>query len=82
MLSKNFCLFVCMAIDSAPGSATDMRTVSLEPIQPEGMQCEKISPKSDQWPSYRKRKFCRRRNVFLWENFLKVIYTVPFKLPF
>jgi hypothetical protein len=37
-------LFVCTAIDSAPGSATVLRPVSLEPVGPEGVQREKIFP--------------------------------------
>jgi hypothetical protein len=41
------CLCVWPAIDSAPGHHTDMKSVSLEPVEPEGVQREK----SDQWPN-------------------------------
>jgi hypothetical protein len=38
------CVSVCTAIDSAPGSATILRPVSLESVGPEGVQREKRFP--------------------------------------
>ncbi len=35
---------VRLAIDSAPGSARVLRPVSLEPVGPEGVQCENVFP--------------------------------------
>jgi len=43
---------VCSAIDSVPGRVRALRLVSLEPVSPEGVQCEQICPKSDRWPNY------------------------------
>ncbi len=58
IISKYVCLFVCTAIDSAPGSATDLRPVSLEPVWPEGVQREKFF--HEKWPvaELPKKKFC------------------------
>jgi hypothetical protein len=48
IISVNVCLFVCTAIDSAPGSATILRPISLEPVWTEGVQREKKFP--EKWP--------------------------------
>ncbi len=40
------CLFVWTAIDSAPGSATVSRLVSLESVGPESVQHEKLFPEN------------------------------------
>ncbi len=51
------CPFVCTVIYSAPGNGTVLRPVSLEWVEPEGVQREKFFPKSDQWPNCAKKKF-------------------------
>jgi hypothetical protein len=56
-----------MAIDLAPGHSTDSRLVSLGPVGPEGVQYEKIFPKSDQWLNYRRKGYAT--NAFRLENF-------------
>ncbi len=38
------CLSVCPAINSAPGSATVLRPVSLEPVGHKGVRREKFFP--------------------------------------
>ncbi len=50
IISKN----VCPAIDSAHGSATVSRPVSLEPVWPEGVQGEKNF--HEKWPVAESRK--------------------------
>ncbi len=62
------CVCIWPAIDSVPGGHTDMRPVSLEPVEPEGVQCEKNFP--EKWPVAKlPNKKYYATNAFLWEDF-------------
>jgi hypothetical protein len=66
------CLSVCTAIGSAPGSATVLWAVSLEPLWPimtRGVQREKKFPKIDHLAKLQKKKIYTT-NAFQWENFI------------
>ncbi len=62
------CVCVWPAIDTAPGHHTDMRLGSLEPVESDGVQREKIFP--SKWPVVKllKQK-CYATNAFLREFF-------------
>ncbi len=68
------CLSVSPAIDSLL-EVLVLRPVSLKPVGLEGVQVKKIFPKSDQWPSYlRKKKFFLPLMLFCRENFIFYIF--------
>ncbi len=48
-------LFVCTAIYSAPGSATVLRSVSLEPVGPDDVQRKQNFP--EKWPVAYEKQF-------------------------
>jgi hypothetical protein len=74
-------LFVCTAIDSAPGSATVLRTVSLETVGPEDMHREKTSPEKGPVAELAKEKVLQLM-LFYGESFIFYIFLRLFRAHF
>ncbi len=73
-------LCVKLAIDSVPGGHTDMRPVSSESIEPEGVQSEKKIFRKVTSGQITEQK-CYATNAFLWEKFLNIYSPLILKGP-
>jgi hypothetical protein len=66
---------VCPAIDTAPGSATVLRPISVEPVRHEGVQSEKKYP--EKWPVADLLRKIFATHAFLWGKYY-FLYIFPF----